>query len=33
MPPGYQLSGKDKAIKGVNADIAATFSGLFDYKK
>ena len=33
MPAGYQLSEKDKAVKGVNADEAATFLGVFDYKK
>ena len=33
MPPGYRFSEKDKSAKGVNADEAATFLGVFDYKK
>lgn len=33
MLPGYQLSEKDKALKGVNADEGAIFVGVFDYKK
>src|SRR5450432_3643726 len=33
MPSGYQLSEKDKLIKGVHADEAAIFLGVFDYKK
>lgn len=33
MPSGYQLSEKDKLVKGVNADEAAIFLGVFDFKK
>lgn len=33
MPSGYQLSEKDKLLKGVEATEAATFLGVFDYKK
>lgn len=33
MPSGYRLAEKDKSVKGVNAQEAAIFLGVFDYKK